>query len=37
MTEAVLHNNPATFKYSLFSSMGDRRLWREVLTGRTPF
>jgi hypothetical protein len=31
------HNKPATFKYPLFSLMGDWRLWWDVLTGKTPF
>lgn len=28
------HNKPATFKYPLFSFMGDWRLWWDILTGR---
>jgi hypothetical protein len=28
------HNTPATFKYPLFSFLGDWRLWWEVLMGR---
>jgi len=28
------HNKPATFKYPLFSFMGDWRLWWEILTGK---
>ncbi|MGA9993529.1 MAG: DUF962 domain-containing protein [Thiobacillaceae bacterium] len=31
------HNKPATFKYPLFSFMGDLRLWWEILTGRVRF
>jgi hypothetical protein len=31
------HNKPATFKYPVFSLMGDWRLWWDVLTGKTPF
>jgi hypothetical protein len=31
------HNKPATFKYPLFSLMGDWRLWWDVMTGRRPF
>lgn len=30
------HNKPATFKYPLFSLMGDWRLWWEIVTGRIP-
>jgi hypothetical protein len=30
------HNRPATFKYPLFSLMGDWRLWWEILTGKRP-
>jgi hypothetical protein len=28
------HNKPATFKYPLFSLMGDWRLWWDILRGR---
>lgn len=28
------HNRPATFKYPLFSLIGDWRLWWDVLRGR---
>jgi hypothetical protein len=28
------HNRPATFKYPIFSFMGDWRLWWEILIGR---
>jgi len=28
------HNKPATFKYPLFSLMGDWRLWWDILLGR---
>jgi hypothetical protein len=28
------HNRPATFKYPLFSFMGDWRLWWDILTRR---
>ena len=28
------HNRPATFKYPLFSLMGDWRLWWDILNGR---
>ncbi len=28
------HNKPATFRYPLFSLMGDWRLWWETVTGR---
>ncbi len=31
------HNRPATFRYPLFSFMGDWRLWWEMLTGKIPF
>ena len=30
------HNRPATFKYPLFSFMGDWRLWWEIITGKIP-
>jgi hypothetical protein len=29
------HNKPATFKYPLFSLMGDWRMWYDILTGKT--
>jgi hypothetical protein len=28
------HNKPATFKYPLFSFMGDWRLWWEIISGK---
>ena len=28
------HNKPATFKYPLFSLMGDWRLWWDILIGK---
>jgi hypothetical protein len=28
------HNKPATFRYPLFSFMGDWRLWWETVTGK---
>jgi hypothetical protein len=28
------HNKPATFKYPLFSLMGDWRLWWDMLSGK---
>ena len=28
------HNRPATFRYPLFSFMGDWRLWWETVTGK---
>jgi hypothetical protein len=31
------HNKPATFKYPVFSLMGDWRLWWEMLTGKLQF
>lgn len=31
------HNSPATFKYPLFSFMGDWRLWWEILSGKRRF
>lgn len=31
------HNKPATFKYPIFSFMGDWRLWWEIITGKIPF
>jgi len=31
------HNKPATFKYPLFSFMGDLRLWWEVVTRKRAF
>ena len=31
------HNKPATFKYPLYSLMGDWRLWWEMLTGKIRF
>jgi len=31
------HNRPATFKYPLFSFMGDWRMWWDMLRGRIPF
>ena len=30
------HNKPATFKYPLFSFMGDWRLWWDILTRKVP-
>jgi hypothetical protein len=30
------HNKPATFKYPMFSFMGDWRLWWDVVTGKIP-
>ena len=31
------HNRPATFKYPLFSFMGDWRMWWDILRGRILF
>ena len=31
------HNRPATFKYPLFSFMGDWRMWWDILRGRIQF
>ena len=31
------HNRPATFKYPLFSFMGDWRMWWDMLRGRISF
>jgi hypothetical protein len=31
------HNKPATFKYPLFSLMGDWRMWYDILTGKMKF
>jgi hypothetical protein len=31
------HNKPATFKYPLFSLMGDWRLWWDMLIGKVRF
>lgn len=31
------HNKPATFKYPLFSLMGDWRMWFDMLTGKLKF
>lgn len=31
------HNRPATFKYPLYSFMGDWRLWWEVVSRRRAF
>ena len=31
------HNRPATFKYPLFSFMGDWRMWWEILSGKRSF
>lgn len=31
------HNRPATFKYPLFSFMGDWKLWWETVTRRRAF
>lgn len=31
------HNKPATFKYPLWSFMGDWRMWWDILRGRIPF
>jgi len=31
------HNKPATFRYPMFSFMGDWRLWWDIITGKVPF
>ena len=31
------HNKPATFRYPLYSLIGDWRLWWEMVTGKIPF
>ena len=31
------HNRPATFKYPLFSFMGDWRMWWDIITAKRPF
>jgi hypothetical protein len=31
------HNKPATFKYPLYSLMGDWRMWFDILRGRIAF
>lgn len=31
------HNRPATFKYPLYSFLGDWRLWWETVSGRRAF
>jgi hypothetical protein len=31
------HNKPATFKYPLFSLMGDWRMWFDILRGKIAF
>lgn len=31
------HNRPATFKYPLFSFIGDWRMWWDMLRGRIAF
>ena len=31
------HNKPATFKYPLFSLMGDWRMWFDILRGKITF
>lgn len=33
----VEKNRPATFKYPLYSLMGDGRMFWEILTGKIPF
>ena len=31
------HNKPATFKFPLYSFMGDWRMWSDMLRGKVPF
>ncbi len=31
------HNRPATFRYPVYSFLGDWRLWWDVVTGRIAF
>ena len=31
------HNKPATFKYPMYSLMGDFVMFKDMLTGRIPF